>query len=63
MKEKKFISEIIAVSVGPKACQDTLRTALAMGADKAIHIDSSLRHDQELQPLAVAKALKFIVEV
>lgn len=63
LKDKKIVSEIIAVSVGPKACQDTLRTALAMGADKAIHIDSSLRHDQELQPLAVAKALKFIVEV
>jgi len=62
LKDKKIVSEIIAVSVGPKACQDTLRTALAMGADKAIHIDSALRHDQDLQPLAVAKALKFIVE-
>mmetsp|Transcript_44061 Transcript_44061/g.89961 ORF Transcript_44061/g.89961 Transcript_44061/m.89961 type:complete len:256 (+) Transcript_44061:42-809(+) len=62
LKEKKIATEIVAVSVGPKACQETLRTALAMGADKAIHIETALRTDQEVQPLAVAKALKFITE-
>lgn len=42
---------------------NSLRTALAMGADRGIHIETNLRTDQELQPLAVAKALKYIVEV
>jgi electron transfer flavoprotein beta subunit len=36
LKEKKIASEIIAISIGPKACQETLRTALAMGADRGI---------------------------
>jgi len=61
LKEKKLATEIVAVSIGPKACQETLRTALAMGADKAIHVTSEMRTDQELQPLAVAKILKAIV--
>ncbi len=60
LKDKKIVTEIIAVSIGPKACQETLRTALAMGADKAVHIETNIRSDQDLQPLAVAKALKFI---
>lgn len=63
MKEKKIATEIIAVSIGNKACQETLRTAMAMGADRAIHIETNLRTDQELQPLAVAKTLKFVAEV
>ncbi len=63
LKEKKIATEIIAVSVGPKACQETLRTALAMGADRGIHVTTDLRHDQELQPLAVAKVLEFIAKV
>lgn len=50
-------TEIVALSIGPKACQETLRTALAMGADKGIHIETDMRIDQELQPLAVAKTL------
>jgi len=50
------------VSIGPKASQETLRTALAMGADRAIHISSDLRADQELQPLAVTKLLKAVAE-
>jgi electron transfer flavoprotein beta subunit len=58
MKENKAVSEVIAVSIGPKQCQETLRTALAMGADKGIHITTDLRTDQELQPLAVSKLLK-----
>ena len=62
LKEKKIVNEIIAVSIGPKACQESLRTALAMGVDKGIHIETTLRADQEVQPLAVAKALKFLAE-
>lgn len=62
LKEKKIASEIIAVSIGPKQAQETIRTALAMGADRGIHIETDMRTDQELQPLAVAKLLKAIVE-
>ena len=51
-------SEVIAVSLGEAKCQETLRTALAMGADRAIHVQT----DAELQPLAVAKLLKAVVE-
>ena len=50
------------MTIGPKLSEDVLRTALAMGADKAIRIDTTLRTDQELQPLVVAKALKSIAE-
>jgi electron transfer flavoprotein beta subunit len=63
LKEKKVATEIIALSIGPKACQETLRTALAMGADRGIHIETSMRTDQELQPLSVAKVFKHIAEV
>ena len=62
LKEKKVATEIIAVSIGNKSCQESLRTALAMGADKGIHINTEMRTDQELQPLAVAKLLKYIAE-
>jgi electron transfer flavoprotein beta subunit len=58
LKEKNIATEVIAVTLGPQACQDTLRTALAIGADRAIHVVT----DIELQPLGVAKALKKIVE-
>jgi electron transfer flavoprotein beta subunit len=60
LKEKKVVSEVVAVSIGPKQCQETLRTALAMGADKGIHILTDARTDQDLQPLAVSKILKDI---
>lgn len=63
MKEKKVATELVAVSIGPKAAQDSIRTALAMGVDKGIHIETNLRTDQELQPLAVAKLLKEIAKV
>jgi electron transfer flavoprotein beta subunit len=63
LKEKKIATEVIAVSIGSKLCQETLRTAMAMGADRAIHVETNLRTDQELQPLAVAKTLKFLAEV
>ncbi|MGI9284922.1 MAG: electron transfer flavoprotein subunit beta/FixA family protein [Pseudomonadales bacterium] len=58
LKEAGKADEIIAVSLGPKACQETLRTALAIGADRGLHVET----DEELQPLAVAKLLKAIVE-
>ena len=56
LKEKGVATEIVAVSCGPAACQETLRTALAIGADRAILVESNA----ELQPLAVAKLLKAI---
>ena len=62
LKESKLASEVIAVSVGNKSAQDTLRAALAMGADKGIHVLTDMRADQELQPLAVAKLLRAIVD-
>src|SRR5579863_7284926 len=55
-KEKGKVTEIVAVTIGPAAAQETLRTALAMGADRAILV----RHDAEIEPLAVAKLLKAI---
>ncbi|MGA8052558.1 MAG: electron transfer flavoprotein subunit beta/FixA family protein [Burkholderiales bacterium] len=57
LKEAGVATEIIAVSCGIAACQETLRTALAIGADRAILVET----DVELQPLAVAKLLKAIV--
>jgi electron transfer flavoprotein beta subunit len=58
LKESKVIDEIVAVSIGPKQSQETIRTALAMGADRGIHVETDMRIDQDLQPLAVAKILK-----
>lgn len=62
LKEKKLASEIVAVTIGPKAAQETLRTALAMGADTGIHVETDMRTDQELQPLAVAKVLAWMAK-
>lgn len=62
LKEKKVATSVIAVTVGPKESQEILRTALAMGADKAIHVDTSARLDQDLQPIHVAKAMKKLAE-
>jgi len=56
LKEAGVATEIVAVSCGAPACQETLRTALALGADRAILVET----DAELQPLAVAKLLKAI---
>lgn len=58
LKEKGAATEIIAVSCGVTACQETLRTAMAIGADRAILVET----DAELQPLAVAKLLKALVD-
>eukprot|EP00741_Cyanophora_paradoxa_P005587 tig00000912_g5416.t1 len=58
LKEAGIASEVVAVSMGPKQAQDTLRTAMAMGADRAIHVET----DAELQPLAVAKLFHKLVQ-
>ncbi|AUH49724.1 electron transfer flavoprotein subunit beta [Chromobacterium sp. ATCC 53434] len=58
LKEAGKASEIVVVSMGVKQCEETLRTALAMGADRAIHVET----DVELQPLAVAKLLKAVAD-
>jgi electron transfer flavoprotein beta subunit len=58
LKEKGVATEVVAVSCGVTQCQETLRTAMAIGADRAILVDSA----DELQPLAVAKLLKALVD-
>ena len=58
LKEKGTVTEIVAVSCGPTQCQETLRTAMAIGADRAILVETT----EELQPLAVAKLLKALVD-
>ncbi|MFQ3071499.1 electron transfer flavoprotein subunit beta/FixA family protein [Neisseria polysaccharea] len=58
LKEAGKVSEIVAVSLGEKKCEETLRTALAMGADRAIHVET----DVKLEPLAVAKLLKAVAD-
>ncbi|HEX3700195.1 MAG TPA: electron transfer flavoprotein subunit beta/FixA family protein [Phenylobacterium sp.] len=58
LKEKGAVTEIVAVSIGPTQAQETLRTALAMGADRALLINAG---DQDLEPLAVAKVLQAVI--
>jgi electron transfer flavoprotein beta subunit len=58
LKEQGKATEVIAFSAGPQQCQETIRTALAMGADRGIHVNT----DAELQPLAVAKLLKAVAD-
>ena len=58
LREKGAVSEVVAVSVGPAKAQETLRTALAMGADRAILVQT----DDEVEPLAVAKIVKAIAD-
>src|SRR3954468_13277452 len=58
LKEKGIATEVVAVSCGPAGTQETLRTALALGADRAIFVETT----EELQPLAVAKLLRAIVD-
>ncbi|MGE5517225.1 MAG: electron transfer flavoprotein subunit beta/FixA family protein [Bacteroidota bacterium] len=58
LKEAGVVTEVVAVSIGTAGCQETLRTALAIGADRAILVQS----DDEVQPLAVAKILKHVVQ-
>ena len=58
LKEAGKVSEIVAVSLGEKKCEETLRTALAMGADRAVHVET----DVKLEPLTVAKLLKAVAD-
>src|SRR5213078_5260095 len=58
LKEKGIATEVVAVSCGVTQCQETLRTALAIGADRAILVEAA----EELQPLSVAKILKALVD-
>ena len=58
LQESGKVDETIAVSVGPKQCQETLRTAMAMGIDRSILVESG----EDIQPLAVAKVLSKLIE-
>lgn len=58
LKEQGIASEVVAVSIGPKACQEQIRTALALGADRGIHVET----EENLDSLHVAKLLQKIVE-
>ena len=58
LREAGKAEEVVAVGLGPRQCQETIRTALAMGADRGIHVKT----DAELQPLAVAKLLAAVIE-
>ena len=58
LKEAGKIGEIVAVSLGSKKCEETLRTALAMGADRAVHVET----EAALEPLAVTKLLKAVAD-
>jgi len=58
LKEKGVVTEIVAVSIGPSQCQETLRTAMAIGADRGILVETA----DDVQPLAVAKVLKALVD-
>ena len=59
LKEKGILKEIVAVSVGPQTSQETIRTALAMGADRGIHV----KVDTDVAPLGVAKLLKAVADI
>jgi len=61
LKEKGVAEEVVAVSIGPKQAQETLRSALAMGCDRAVHVATDARLDQDLNPLAVARLLAAVV--
>src|SRR5829696_7088791 len=58
LREAGKATEVVVVSAGPQQAQETIRTALAMGADRGIHVGT----DVELQPLAVAKLLRAVVD-
>lgn len=62
LREKGHVKEVVLVSAGGPKTAETLRQGLAMGADRAIHLKTKMRTDQELQPLAVAKLLAKVAE-
>ncbi len=55
LREAGKVDEVVAIGIGDKKAVDTIRVALAMGADRGIHVMTKMSTDQELQPLAVAK--------
>mmetsp|Transcript_5833 Transcript_5833/g.7210 ORF Transcript_5833/g.7210 Transcript_5833/m.7210 type:complete len:256 (+) Transcript_5833:52-819(+) len=61
LKEQNIANEIIAVTIGNKKCSEQLRTAMAMGADKAIHVLTDMEIDTELQPFGVSNILQYII--
>jgi electron transfer flavoprotein beta subunit len=62
LKERGVATEVVAVTIGPKAAQEQLRTALALGADRAVHIDTSAETEERVESLAAAKLLARVVE-
>lgn len=62
LKERGVATEVVAVTIGPKAAQEQLRTALALGADRAVHIDTSAEANERVESLTVAKLLAKVVE-
>eukprot|EP01087_Luapelamoeba_hula_P024337 TRINITY_DN922_c0_g1_i1.p1 TRINITY_DN922_c0_g1~~TRINITY_DN922_c0_g1_i1.p1 ORF type:complete len:262 (-),score=53.60 TRINITY_DN922_c0_g1_i1:48-833(-) len=64
LKNAKHFDEVVAVSVGPKECQETIRRALAMGADRGIHVETAAADGDggDLQPLSVAKVFKAVAD-
>ncbi|QJQ98990.1 electron transfer flavoprotein subunit beta/FixA family protein [Halomonas sp. PGE1] len=62
LKEKGISTEVVVATIGPKAAQEQLRTALALGADRAIHVDTSAETDERVESLGAAKALARLVE-
>jgi electron transfer flavoprotein beta subunit len=60
LKEKGVVQEVVALSIGPKGAEETLRTAMALGADRAVHVE--VPENTEVQPLAVAKLLRKLAE-
>ena len=61
-RKKTPVSDILAFSAGVAKCADVLRTAMAMGADRSIHVEVDTERDGDLEPLGVAKLLKAVVE-
>ena len=61
-RKKTPVSDILALSAGVAKCADVLRTAMAMGADRSIHVEVDTEKDGDLEPLGVAKLLKAVVE-
>lgn len=62
LKEKKIAQEVVVVSCGPTQAQETIRTALAMGADRGIHVEVPAKEVEKLEPLHVAKIMAKLVE-
>lgn len=58
LKEKGIVEEVVAVSIGPKNCQETIRAALALGADRGVHVET----EEDFEPLTVAKVFQKLVE-